>query len=476
MADSEAIDLYADVDDFGQTAAAPMQDQAMGGIESDLYDAMITSSAEGTEETNSDVIVDRQELIQERRCPLYVGNLTWWTSDQDLIDVISSSGVTDIIEIKFHENRTNGQSKGYATVVVGSEGSMHTLITKLPKKELHGKPIIVTLCTKQNQKLFDDAAPTKQKATNGDEFASGDQSGVAVPSSSMHRTNRHYFQRAVPSSNLPSPSTGSPGMMVFSPQSSCHSSSPRLHVLPHPSMMMMPGGPGVVMRGPPPTSGIHGPPGMVIHQRPDWNMGPVNAFSQRSSFSRDGHLSSYRPHYDQAQSLGMSGRQTSDRFRKSHHSAFHRRDAIMPQISETEFEEVLQKNRNISSGAISRANEDAAAGDFPGAIETLVTAISLIWQSKIAEDERCKTLISALQDTLQGIEQRSYTTKALHNRRSHSRNHSDSDSDEQNSRQRSRSRSRHRSTSKNCTENKGSNHSSRENSTSRDRGPTKSQR
>lgn len=36
----------------------------------------------------------------------------------------------------------------------------------------------------------------------------------------------------------------------------------------------MPGGPGVVMRGPPPTSGIHGPPGMVIHQRPDWNMGP----------------------------------------------------------------------------------------------------------------------------------------------------------------------------------------------------------
>lgn len=36
----------------------------------------------------------------------------------------------------------------------------------------------------------------------------------------------------------------------------------------------MPGGPGVVMRGPPPVSGIHGPPGMVIHQRPDWNMCP----------------------------------------------------------------------------------------------------------------------------------------------------------------------------------------------------------
>ena len=44
------------------------------------------------------------------------------------------------------------------------------------------------------------------------------------------------------------------------------------------------------------------------------------------------------------------------------------------------------------------------AGDFPLAIETLVTAISLIKQSKIAADDRCKILISSLQDTLHGIE------------------------------------------------------------------------
>lgn len=36
------------------------------------------------------------------------------------------------------------------------------------------------------------------------------------------------------------------------------------------------------------------------------------------------------------------------------------------------------------------------------AIETLVTAISLIKQSKVAHDERCKILISSLQDTLHG--------------------------------------------------------------------------
>lgn len=50
-------------------------------------------------------------------------------------------------------------------------------------------------------------------------------------------------------------------------------------------------------------------------------------------------------------------------------------------------------------------------GEFASAIETLVTAISLIKQSKIASDDRCKILISSLQDTLHGIESKSYGSK-----------------------------------------------------------------
>ena len=36
-------------------------------------------------------------------------------------------------------------------------------------------------------------------------------------------------------------------------------------------------------------------------------------------------------------------------------------------------------------------------GEFASAIETLVTAISLIRQSKVSHDDRCKILISSLQ-------------------------------------------------------------------------------
>lgn len=48
------------------------------------------------------------------------------------------------------------------------------------------------------------------------------------------------------------------------------------------------------------------------------------------------------------------------------------------------------------------------AGDYGNAIETLLTAIALIRQSKVAADDRCKVLVSSLQDCLHGIESKSY--------------------------------------------------------------------
>lgn len=109
--------------------------------------------------------------------------------------------------------------------------------------------------------------------------------------------------------------------------------------------------------------------------------------------------------------------------------------AVQPPISETEFEEIMGRNRTVSSSAIARAVSDAAAGEYASAIETLATAISLIKQSKVANDERCKILITSLQDTLQGIEAKSY------NRRERSER---SRSRDRRSRRRDRSASRER--------------------------------
>lgn len=89
-----------------------------------------------------------------------------------------------------------------------------------------------------------------------------------------------------------------------------------------------------------------------------------------------------------------------------------------------------------------RAVSDAAAGEYTSATETLATAISLIKQSKVAHDERCKILIVSLQDTLHGIETKSYSRRERS--RSRERSHRRQRRERSTSRYRERSRDRER--------------------------------
>ena len=59
-----------------------------------------------------------------------MGNLTWWTTDRDVEEAVASLGVNDFIEVKFYENRANGQSKGFCCVSLGSEASMRTVMER----------------------------------------------------------------------------------------------------------------------------------------------------------------------------------------------------------------------------------------------------------------------------------------------------------------------------------------------------------
>lgn len=96
-----------------------------------------------------------------RRHQLYIGNLSWWTTDQDIADVIGDVGVNDFQEVKFFENRANGQSKGFCVVSLGSENSMRYVMERLPKKELHGQNPVVTLPTKQALNQFESQQKTR---------------------------------------------------------------------------------------------------------------------------------------------------------------------------------------------------------------------------------------------------------------------------------------------------------------------------
>ena len=171
------IDLYADVEqDF------PQED--FSADNNDLYDDVITASTSKEEDkpasatitpkkedmdTSSNSQGGSRQQQEGRRWQLYVGNLTWWTTDQDIQDGVINLGVADFIEVKFYENRANGQSKGFCCVSLGSEASMRKVMDLFPKKELHGQNPVVTYATKQALHQFEAQSKTRppQQAGQG---------------------------------------------------------------------------------------------------------------------------------------------------------------------------------------------------------------------------------------------------------------------------------------------------------------------
>ncbi|KPM08999.1 cleavage and polyadenylation specificity factor-like protein [Sarcoptes scabiei] len=53
-----------------------------------------------------------------------------WTTDEDLRKSLSTINVNDVIEIKFFENRANGQSKGFCVVTMQSDASVKLALEK----------------------------------------------------------------------------------------------------------------------------------------------------------------------------------------------------------------------------------------------------------------------------------------------------------------------------------------------------------
>lgn len=69
--------------------------------------------------------------------------------------------MTDFQDVKFFENRANGQSKGFCVITLGSETSMRLCMDRLTKNDLHGQKPIVTLPTKQALNQFESQQKTR---------------------------------------------------------------------------------------------------------------------------------------------------------------------------------------------------------------------------------------------------------------------------------------------------------------------------
>ncbi|XP_040175408.1 cleavage and polyadenylation specificity factor subunit 6 isoform X2 [Anopheles arabiensis] len=528
MADGVEIDLYAD--DLDQDYAQNNDD--FGGDSGDLYDDVIVPSGDRNN-AGRGPSMDRGDGVDTngsyhhhpgawslshipRRHQLYVGNLPWWTTDQDITDSVADVGVNDFQEVKFFENRANGQSKGFCVISLGSENSMRLVMERLPKKELHGQNPVVTLPTKQALNQFE-----SQQKTRPTPPAPGQSNGPRppVPGMPMGGPGGPGGGHGGPGMGGPGgPPGGGPGG-PGGPGGMGGPGGPQPRMMnpnmppgmrpPHPHMsgpmhMQGPhGGPGG-----PPRPQFQGPPnGMPRGPRPEWNRPPMHGGYPPGHPGGPGQGPPHMqggPHGPRAPHHGSMGGPPGPQGPAPHVNpaffnqgggppnhpngggpvgpphgpqgqgggppqhfnpqgggaprggpwpvqggkppgapgGFPEHPVITPQLSEAEFEEIMTRNRTVSSSAIARAVSDAAAGEYSSATETLETAISLIKQSKVAQDERCKILIVSLQDTLHGIEAKSYTRRERS--RSRERSHRRQRRERSTSRYRERSRDRER--------------------------------
>ncbi|KAK7913296.1 hypothetical protein WMY93_013507 [Mugilogobius chulae] len=72
--------------------------------------------------------------------------------------------------------------------------------------------------------------------------------------------------------------------------------------------------------------------------------------------------------------------------------------------TDKEFEELINRNRAVASTAISKAVSGATTGNLKSAMETLLTAISIIKQSRVYQDDRCQAMVTSLKDCLVSIQ------------------------------------------------------------------------
>ncbi|XP_069821819.1 cleavage and polyadenylation specificity factor subunit 7 isoform X2 [Dendropsophus ebraccatus] len=403
MADgADLIDIYAD-EEF-------MQESEFAAEQVDLYDDVLAVASLGsshtdvkTSEPTSPVQASSAESNKKtpavlytynnvrKKASVYIGNFKWWTTDQQLISAIHSVGVRDLVELKFAENRANGKSKGYAEAIVSSEESLSQLLERLPKRKVNGKKLDVRPANRQNLSFFEAIARKTEGVSNSnsedsvDGLPSPTEPAVSSPQPETPKTVLPYF--ACPPfmenhSRIPVMSLPRPPISVPPPPASALPAVYRAPPIPplHYSHLMPP-----PPRLPPPL-GMPPPRGMppALHLNPAF-FPPPNS---------------------------MVG-PPPDPYKMIPNPYLQARDMKLPQppVSEAEFEELMNRNRAISRSALSNAVCGATSGDYANAIKTLETAIAVIKESRVANDDRCRVLLTSLRDCLHGIQDKANSSR-----------------------------------------------------------------
>ncbi len=79
---------------------------------------------------------------------LYVGNLAWTVTDQDLLELFSEAGKVESSQVIV--DRATNRSRGFGFVEMASDEAAETAIKKLNGRDVKGRPIRVNEAQARN--------------------------------------------------------------------------------------------------------------------------------------------------------------------------------------------------------------------------------------------------------------------------------------------------------------------------------------
>ncbi|XP_060797871.1 cleavage and polyadenylation specificity factor subunit 6 [Neoarius graeffei] len=385
---AEHLDIYADLNTEEGGDALEAEADA-------LYDDVLTGSVDsvsalGKQESKEEDVKLEVEPVEGKRFSVYVGNFTWWTSDSDLIAMARRQGVKDIVEIKFAENRTNGQSKGYAEMVVSTEESLKRLLETMPQCKINGEKLACRHVSWRSQAEFEAEArkriPLRLTPKADSERANGGNPSASSPTDC----------RSLPLPRMLPPAKPPPLMPSF------YNTPPP----PLPPPLAPPSLPPPLAPPPLPPPLFNTPP-------------PPPMFHPHIPHIPNTHIINAHTYNLHTPSLHIN-----PAFLPPGPAARSSRSTKFSQPGDGDFEELINRNRTIASSAITKAMSAATSGDIRMAIESLYTATAVIKQSRVSYDKRCRMLVESLNNCLNSIETKCFPSSKRHRSRERERSRS----------------------------------------------------
>ncbi|MFA5926560.1 MAG: RNA-binding protein [Patescibacteria group bacterium] len=89
--------------------------------------------------------------MQEEANKLYIGNLSFAVTDDQLLELFSALEGVDVVDAKVITDRESGRSRGFGFVTVATPEMAQKTIELMNNKEVDGRTIFVNIAKPQRQ-------------------------------------------------------------------------------------------------------------------------------------------------------------------------------------------------------------------------------------------------------------------------------------------------------------------------------------